>query len=791
MELAMNLLLNTSLLVSICIIFNLFYQKILHQKAPYKIIGGVILGFAGIAIMSIAFKLPNGAIFDTRSILLSISGLFYGFLPTTIAAVLIILYRITLGGPGVYAGIAVTITSAAIGILLRQVSKDPQNLSKSKFYLFGLVNHIVMLLCMFLLPRTIFLDTLKSISIPVLTIYPLGTLALSLIITYEWKSLVTEKKLTESEFQFKAVYEEAPIGIVVATPQRILYANEEAARIFKMSVGEVTEISWAAFTHPEDLAKESVLFAQIVSGEINQYDIVKRFILRSDEVVWVHLYCRVFHRDLVSNVTKFVVIIQDISNDIENEHNLKEASLFLTTLLDSIPDHIFYKNKEGFYLGCNAAFENSCGLSRTEIIGKNDFDLYDSTLSKKFIQSDLEAIKGSKAVRTEETVMYPDGRTIITETLKTKYKNTDGIIAGIIGISRDITERKREQERIEFLNIHDVMTGLYNRMYFDKELDRIDEQQELPYSIISVDIDSLKLTNDMFGHQTGDQLIIRTADILRDCCGDGIVARTGGDEFCILLPGTDENEIKNYVNNIRIQLDEQKNENDAVSTMLSISWGYSTKNRNDQTISEIINTAEENMYRRKLLKHQTMRSSLLTTIKELLFSKGSETKEHADRMAKLANMLGKELELNETDLDSLELMATLHDVGKIGISSHILSKPGKLDEAEWMEIKKHPEIGYRIAITVPELQGVAEYILCHHERWDGNGYPQGLSGTDIPYISRLISVIDAFDAMTEDRAYRKAMTRDEALKEILTNAGTQFDPSIARAFVKNILRHNP
>jgi HD-GYP domain-containing protein (c-di-GMP phosphodiesterase class II) len=108
-----------------------------------------------------------------------------------------------------------------------------------------------------------------------------------------------------------------------------------------------------------------------------------------------------------------------------------------------------------------------------------------------------------------------------------------------------------------------------------------------------------------------------------------------------------------------------------------------------------------------------------------------------------------------------------------------------------MEIKKHPEIGYRIAITVPELQGVAEYILCHHERWDGNGYPQGLSGTDTPYISRLISVIDAFDAMTEDRAYRKAMTRDEALKEILTNAGTQFDPSIARAFVKNIFRHNP
>jgi len=791
MKLAMNLLLNTTLLVSICIIFNLFYQKILHQKAQYKIIGGFILGLAGIAIMSIAFKLPNGAIFDTRSILLSISGLFYGFLPTTIAAILIILYRITLGGPGVYAGIAVTITSAAIGILLRQFRKNPESLPKSRIYLFGLVNHIVMLICMFLLPQNIILDTLKSISVPVLAIYPLGTLALSLIITYEWKSLVTEKKLSESEFQFKAVYEEAPIGIVVATSEKILYANPEAAKIFKLPVEDALKIDWHTYTHPDDLQKEVVFYDKMISGEIDQYDIIKRYVLNNDETVWVHLYTKVFYRETNPEQTKFVVIIQDISRDVQNEYSLKEASLFLTTLLDSIPDHIFYKNKEGLYLGCNAAFENSCGLSKTEIVGKNDFDLYDTTLSEKFIQSDREAIKASKAVRTEETVTYPDGRTIITETLKTKYKNTDGVIAGIIGISRDITERKREQERIEFLNIHDVMTGLYNRMYFDKELDRIDEQQELPYSIISVDIDSLKLTNDMFGHLTGDQLIIRTADILRDCCGEGIVARIGGDEFCVLLPGIDENEIKTYANNIRVKLDDQRKENDAVSTMLSISWGYSTKNREDQTISEIINIAEENMYRRKLLKHQTMRSSLLTTIKELLFSKGSETKEHADRMAKLANMLGKELELNETDLDSLELMATLHDVGKIGISSHILSKPGKLDEAEWIEVKKHPEVGYRIAITVPELQGVAEYILCHHERWDGNGYPQGLAGTDIPYISRLISVIDAYDAMTEDRAYRKAMSKEEALKEILANAGTQFDPIIARSFVKSILRLEP
>lgn len=193
------------------------------------------------------------------------------------------------------------------------------------------------------------------------------------------------------------------------------------------------------------------------------------------------------------------------------------------------------------------------------------------------------------------------------------------------------------------------------------------------------------------------------------------------------------------------------------------------------------------MYRRKLLEHQSIRSTLLSTIKELLFSKSNETMEHAERMAQTAQLIGAELSLSETDIVSLELMATLHDIGKIGISNSVLSKPGKLDELEWAEIRRHPEIGYRIALTIPELQGIAGYILCHHERWDGTGYPQGISGEEIPYISRIVSVIDAFDAMTEDRSYRKGMPVEEAAAEIIRHAGTQFDPNISRVFVERIL----
>ena len=130
------------------------------------------------------------------------------------------------------------------------------------------------------------------------------------------------------------------------------------------------------------------------------------------------------------------------------------------------------------------------------------------------------------------------------------------------------------------------------------------------------------------------------------------------------------------------------------------------------------------------------------------------------------------------------MIATLHDIGKVGIDENILNKPGKLTRDEWREMKKHPEIGYRIAMASPELMSVAEFILSHHERWDGKGYPRGLKGKEIPTLARIIAITDAYDAMMTDRPYRKALSKEEALQEIRNNAGTQFDPEIAEAFVK-------
>ena len=190
------------------------------------------------------------------------------------------------------------------------------------------------------------------------------------------------------------------------------------------------------------------------------------------------------------------------------------------------------------------------------------------------------------------------------------------------------------------------------------------------------------------------------------------------------------------------------------------------------------------MYKRKLLETRSLHSSIIASIKTTLFEKSNETEAHATRLATMTKQLGQALGLSEDDLVALELFSTLHDIGKISIDREILTKPGRLTDGEWDEIKKHPEVGYRIAQASPELRPISDLILTHHEHWDGTGYPQGLSGEKIPLLARILAVVDAFDAMTEDRSYRPALSRDIAIAEIRRNAGKQFDPKITDLFLQ-------
>jgi HD-GYP domain-containing protein (c-di-GMP phosphodiesterase class II) len=181
-----------------------------------------------------------------------------------------------------------------------------------------------------------------------------------------------------------------------------------------------------------------------------------------------------------------------------------------------------------------------------------------------------------------------------------------------------------------------------------------------------------------------------------------------------------------------------------------------------------------------------MHSSIIASMKVTLYEKSNETEAHTNRLYESCFKLGMKYNLSEDEFNDLELFCILHDIGKIGIPDSILKKPGILNKEEWVIMKTHPDIGFRIAQATPELKKVAKYILYHHERFDGKGYPKGLKEFEIPLIDRILSVVDSYDAMINDRTYRKALTKEAAIQELIDNSGTQFDPEVVKLFLEEL-----
>ncbi len=357
-------------------------------------------------------------------------------------------------------------------------------------------------------------------------------------------------------------------------------------------------------------------------------------------------------------------------------------------------------------------------------------------------------------------------------------------VVGFRGIFLDITSRKEYEEKIKYLSFHDKLTGLYNRAYFEEELQRLDDIRNLPLSIIIGDVNNLKIINDTFGHQHGDQLLHRIAGVLKSCFRKSdVISRWGGDEFSIILPHTAREKGIEIINRIKKECQRRS----TLNLPLSISFGIATKEKDSENINVIVSEAEGKMYRYKLLDRQVSDSTLIVSMKKALQQKKYETKEYRQNYIDCATRFGEALELEKAELNKLVLLSAICDIGKIAVSEEIILKKGWLSEEEWEEIKKHPEIGFRIAISSPELSIVADAILYHHEFWNGQGYPHGIKETDIPLLSRIIHIIDAYQAMINERPYRKAMREEEAIEELKKRSGSQFDPLLTDKFISMII----
>lgn len=478
--------------------------------------------------------------------------------------------------------------------------------------------------------------------------------------------------------------------------------------------------------------------------------------------------------------------INKLLDVIEKENKNNDSLQFLYNVFNESLLAFCALSCDGVVMVCNRTFCEMTGYSSEQIYQNVRFL---ELISQEYWDIHRDALKNlnisGAAQRYEGKIIRHDASSICVEILLHKSKPGESKDSYYFMFLNDITEFKLNEKRLIFLSQRDSLTGLYNRGYFEEVLHHQETNKghlSSSVGIIVCDVDGLKELNDTQGHKKGDELLIIAARLIREPFQkDDLVARIGGDEFVVLLPNSPAHAVEGACQRIRHAI--ERYNAGSPELPLSISIGFAVGNPQNISVRDLLIEADDNMYREKLLHFRSPQSALVTTLMKALEARDFITEGHAERLQRTVINLGEKIGLPEYSLNDLQLLAQFHDIGKIGIPDRILFKPGKLRSDELVEMQRHCEIGYRIALSAPALSHIADWILKHHEWWDGSGYPIGLSQEEIPLECRILSIADAFDAMTNNRPYRKAMPWDQALSNLEKGAGTQFDPCLVKEFV--------
>lgn len=526
----------------------------------------------------------------------------------------------------------------------------------------------------------------------------------------------------------------------------------------------------------------------LISVIIHIFVFLTLLFLPQDQILFV-LINTAFPLLVVFPITQYLLLmlINRMYRQQRMVEKVKEGEHLFKTMFEQAPIGITLTDSAtGRIIDSNAQFQNMLGLT-SEDLEKTDWMsmTYPDDIPKD--EEHMERLlKGEiQSFSMDKRFIRSDGEMIWTNISVSTLLREFSPYAHHLCMIADINNRKETEEKISYAYLHDHLTGLPNQIDFINTLHAKQTYKEYPFTIAIADVNGFKMVNDAFNREAGDSLLLQIALILKEEKAlDDYVARIGGDEFALIVKRDNEDEINALIQRIQQRIGKLSQH----KVVVSLSFGVVVASDASIGVDELLKKAEDDLNQNKLHESPSTRSKALYAIIHTLHEKNPREELHSRRVSLLGARLAKAVGMGSKEIAQMKTVGLLHDIGKINIDESILNKTGPLNNDEWEEMKKHPQKGYRIMMSVPELGELSSYVLSHHERIDGKGYPQGLKGDEIPLQSRIVCIVDAFDAMTAWRPYKKMMSEEDAAKELIRCSRTQFDAVLASIFVKQVLK---